>query len=1584
LPAGEYDQSVDRRLPVGLPPQHRRGLLKRWARRLFAAAAWSAVALLALFLSIVYHSQLPLTGVVVVEAATGALNREIRGELSIGQLENVDHEGIVARGVVVRDPQGREVIRIGRVHADFDWSALWGGTIRFSHVWGQSGEVTLYVSGEENETVSLVEGFLPRQPSNGQGRPPPHILVDGIVLEDVLVRGDVPGFAGMRYEDVRLTGRVETHDRFVRFSVFDGRGAMTGPYPGRTSIDRILGHFSTDMENEGLEFYARAHRGEDRIRARIRLTRPDLERPPILELRVAVDPVRIETLEEMGIAPGLSSLDGTFRGFGRLYGSADDLSLSADLTSQAGRVRIRGRLPTQGTLSIEAETERLRLDQLVSQAPRTTVAGRVRLDVEADEGRTQRVHAEVSPLSIDDFAIPGFTMDGVLEETQLRITGLEASHAGGETEASGTIGFDGSLDVHVSARLPDIGADPNVRRQAPGARGSLSADLDIRADDRASNLRFDGRASMRRMRYGEVRASRIDVRGHGSGELPAPTLRLEAQADDLRIGALDLGHAEVDVRGGPGGYDVDAQSRSEEAGTRFALRGRAFSRAEGIELRAPELEVDLGDGTWRGEIDVQFAPGRSVTLDPLALAHEDERIVVRGTYRFRGEDDLDVQLMNVELAHLVPLAPEALAGLSGETDARIALEGDLDTRPQGRVEAVFREGEYRGLRGVEGHANLELRGERLDTDVHLQVGSSSVDVEGPMRIPPSALRQPSRLLERAGFDGLRVRAENVDVGPLLAMAGLSDQVRITGRITTDAELTGSARRPGVRDMTLVLDQVLFADWEPLRAKLRMSLGEGRLDLGFLWVADSIGELATIRGYLPVSLDDLPRDFSAVWRTLRTRPWSLTVNVAPRRLDGLPIPMAHALPRGLQASANVTASGSDGVLSAEFEATGELVDAATDDPCAADLRPAARLRGRLDGDVVTGLIAANLGAQDRNEIEADVAAVLPLDNWVERGGVNEFPSTELVLRVRGAELGSIPWLCGYARGPVSGSLTAKDLLTGRSVLGAVVDLPRFQIWERVGAREAPQLSTEYRLHVRAGSSPERDALTACTILGVAGTEATQGTRCRDVARPLEGEMLARARVPVTWTPGQLLPQYTPDGTITSWAAFDHVHVEPVLTFIPGIVAGDAVVHGDARVRGAWSSLLLSGALDVTEGHLQIDGLGQHLYGVTGHVDLRGNRAIFPEATPLVARDAGGRASAWGRVQFEGLVPRVVRLNLNANDFPVRREGMVLARLSGEARITGEISDEALDSTIRTEDFDVRLPEQSASALQPLDRHSEILLIGEARPRAIEAPEDDYPVSVHVDATRPFWVRRNDFAAHVTADLHAVYRDPNLYVGGRARILRGTFEIFGKRFELQQGFLTFNPNTNDLDPTVNVVAIYEVPGRRGATVSVSVTGSLTNPVLEFASTETSDRAEIISLLVAGGRREAGTAERQASEEAASFLAGLTAGILTLGLRQEFGDVIPVLAIESEGLGGTRVRIGFNANDLIPDELSGVVTGMYIEGFATATGDNTNAGGSSSGTGGVGGGVTVELTFPYNMLVRGTYVPVDNGSLDFLIEP
>jgi hypothetical protein len=107
-----------------------------------------------------------------------------------------------------------------------------------------------------------------------------------------------------------------------------------------------------------------------------------------------------------------------------------------------------------------------------------------------------------------------------------------------------------------------------------------------------------------------------------------------------------------------------------------------------------------------------------------------------------------------------------------------------------------------------------------------------------------------------------------------------------------------------------------------------------------------------------------------------------------------------------------------------------------------------------------------------------------------------------------------------------------------------------------------------------------------------------------------------------------------------------------------------------------------------------------------------------------------------------------------------------------------------------------------------------------------------------------------------------------------------------------------------------------------------------------------------------------------------------ILPIGLTIYF---VYWLGVTTEGLLSKPIRlvlpytVGGSADAFIPDFMREVVLGAYIEGFLT-----TSGGTQSTGTGGVGGGVTLELQFPYDLVLSGTYVPPASAGADLVWEP
>jgi translocation and assembly module TamB len=493
------------------------------------------------------------------------------------------------------------------------------------------------------------------------------------------------------------------------------------------------------------------------------------------------------------------------------------------------------------------------------------------------------------------------------------------------------------------------------------------------------------------------------------------------------------------------------------------------------------------------------------------------------------------------------------------------------------------------------------------------------------------------------------------------------------------------------------------------------------------------------------------------------------------------------------------------------------------------------------------------------------------------------------------------------------------------------------------------------------------------------DSTGGRLLTDVAWWTGERASFEVATPVTWDRDHPIPE-TGEGDVMVLAAFDSAPLGPFVTWLPQIAFAHGYLTGNFEARGPLDDLDMRGELGIHDGYVELVGLGQHLHDVSGDLEFRGNWARLHQ---LRARDGDGSIRVDGSIGFDGWFPARARVALNSDEFPVRSEGSVLATLSGGAGIEADISGDETQMDIEVRNLNVQLPDDSTRSVQDLEAHPDIRIVGVASQSLAE--EEPYPFRIHVDAARPFWVRRSDFAAMVVADLVATYRDPDLYLAGYAELRRGFFEVFGKRFEIERGSMNFD-GESDIDPEVNLVAIHDMRTPPNTQVTVIVSGQLSNPTIEFSSNhrDCDERAEIISMLVSGrcGAPSGDTSnlEFNAYEQASDFLAGIAAGLLTLTARKEFGDVLPVIVIESgnQAFQSARVRAGFQANDIIPDFLDDVVQGAYIEGIFTAGSQNSDQAASLLP------GVLIELSFPYSLVTTGEYTPPNNWSVDITWEP
>jgi hypothetical protein len=321
------------------------------------------------------------------------------------------------------------------------------------------------------------------------------------------------------------------------------------------------------------------------------------------------------------------------------------------------------------------------------------------------------------------------------------------------------------------------------------------------------------------------------------------------------------------------------------------------------------------------------------------------------------------------------------------------------------------------------------------------------------------------------------------------------------------------------------------------------------------------------------------------------------------------------------------------------------------------------------------------------------------------------------------------------------------------------------------------------------------------------------------------------------------------------------------------------------------------------------------------------------------------------------------------------------MSAHAKIEAHVSSTRTDVSVVLRDADTWLEKTQARAGISLDPHSDVVLAGSANePRpghtstsGLKPPAEAAArtTRLSLDATDHFWVKREDFAIQLSTRLVAHIDETKTSVKGRVEIHRGYLDLMGRVFDISRGSHLEFTGSGVADPIVNIEASHE---RRssGKTVKVKISGRGSRPELSFFIDDGEVLVGKALEELVGPQRSGG--EESARNDAASFVSGVTAGLLATSARRELGAAAPIIMIEpGSQTGDGRIRAGFELDSLVPDALASLITGVYLEGIVTKEGSNAQQNSTQAG-------VLVELYFPHQLFSTGQWGPGATWSLDW----
>lgn len=1115
-------------------------------------------------------------------------------------------------------------------------------------------------------------------------------------------------------------------------------------------------------------------------------------------------------------------------------------------------------------------------------------------------------------------------------------------------DASGTFGAARVPSTSVVATASRASATApwtaHVRALArePGAPLNLVADLKPKGS--AYVATFDASANVPDLngvlRVGPLAHGSGRVAARGTVDLAAKTVdaNVSAQADDVSAGSVKLRHAVVSGRAhGPltspqldatvEGTDLDAAGAA--VGSFHAtVHGPATGAAVAIEIggETGHLRASATVGVGAGTVSVRDVKvvgersGEHLELDA-------ESLVKSGASR--GIDDAEIRGLGAPLRVSAQSNPSGLAvvaqsegidlaklarlvGTKAPVSGHAAVDVDATLRPEGgdgHLNLDVTDATFGALHGIEAHVAMNLSGRTVSGTVTASLaGVASIDLRtealhlaGTGALGPSSWSSAWGSAEVSAHVDLAAVAARLPPGtlPVSRVAGMLDVHGRVGRDspkddspavdlsaqTTGLALTGPAASPwSLHDTEWQAD--LTVDGTTARTSVESRLVDAK------GVVASLDVGSENVPYGPLFARSAPP--LVLLRAVRV---AGALALPERDLADLP---AWLGTRDLQGKLGMLLSYSGTIDQPTLDLQASLSGGRTDQTVLAlpfDLA----IAGHYDGAQLQGRVIAT--SRKRTMLQATMTAT-----------VREAD----VLGHLGDPTAELPW--------TASAMATLDRFPLQSL--AVLD-------ERQVRGHASGTALVVGLHddARASVDLSSDDLTigevACKsahVQGLAdGRELSAMVRVTETTPKLfglaheDGSIEAVANVGARWG-AALAPRFDPTQPAMASlqaSAFRAQLIQPLLSSVFAELDGRVDGNLQVTVDPATRTVRPLGNVRLSDGVFEIASLGGEFHDATAEIDVGQDGVVLLENAS--AKGLSGELQAAASARFAGFDFVGARGQLQVprqNPLPLVFDGVQVGMFQGKASVAVDAVAAAqgggYDVKVDVPEMLLALPIQSTQKVQKLGPMDGVT-VGIARPgqafveTSLEGPAQPTsagrgksPLRITVALTNGAEIKQGSTLDVYLGGSPSVVVADQVTASGQVRLERGTLQVQGKTFSIENGTVTFV--SDPTNPQVVLTASWPAPD--GTTIYADFVGPLKTGKVTLRSDPPHTQNEILSLLLFGTTDDQTASFGDPTQQQAGAV-GAAGGAATEPINQALGGVNQML--DSFGLvGGLSTRV------------------------------------------------------------------------------
>jgi autotransporter translocation and assembly factor TamB len=1461
-------------------------------------------------------------------------NANLPIRIAVKSLDRLDPWGVDIAGIAVNDAKGKPLARLEGLSVRIAPFALVGGKLQLPRVSIAHGHA---------DVPSLVDAFsTPEEPAKEEPQEESSggldYQVDDLAVLDVKARVQ----SGEKLLDVevatlRAAGAYGSQTSVVLSALsakaFDAQGELV-------ALSTKTAEF-TLAEGGHVEITGHAGDSTILIRAEVGAVRDDGSWPEG-KAHVALGQVSRATLARLGVEgftlqrPLDVQVDATQK---------DQRFTLALAVSDAARqlLQVKG----QGALddaAIDVAIAPLALAELAPELPEMTVRGKLHVTFagEFDDGRFSLAWADVQ---VDQQAVPNGNLRGELDAESVTLDELKIAGFEDKLSVHGSYAFEpGTADAELSLKPTELGSVPFMRAQGVsgkvraeiafegGAEGPLEgkADVLIEALQQVTPSKEKGQPPT------VMKLARAELKALVDGTLDRP----EGKANALLVG-LSAQSARVD----DAAFDVTMDEDGKLAGT--------------LRVRAPDVSLNgrmkgaQRDATRTFELD---ASGKlrdeGLLLAARASSTENKETVAR------VEASVGAQLINAQ----------------GSVSANDRLNAKLDARNLDVAfwAKLFGQEDVRGTIDLTANASGTTKkpivaAQVLGHDL-CGMGQPETDLQLSARAEIAARRYALTLGAYGKTDPLRIEVTADTVLPARAKTAidyLEGPFEAHVVVHVPASRLASLDEAHLAPLKGAIDVALDAkgEKEELAAELRVDAAmrlptgeDNRQDKLSLRVAvdpqrvkldavahDRDGKLLTMNGALKWPGGSLAAATDAeAWKTVPR--FRLSAKLEDRRLDLIQGVFAYLaglyeMDMPLRVGTQVELVGDNGELSGAVNGKAMLLADVLDPSCALGTQ----LNSSFDIALARGEAKLSVWARDMEGGTIRVEAQQKLKIVPESPPESWLGATDVTAEGRNISLRKLPGMCELASGRAA-------FVAKASALGGRPPFAQLEL----GVED-----------MRSG----RAEPVALQVVAALATNKLSAEGQLDVRNQKRGTFAAS--VPVVLKKDSFAPELSAKTPVTARLDLKKLPVAPFLGIGDAVGRPSGHIDASLRVVGPLEKPKPSGFVALDDVSFTLSSSAQPLQHVRGRIEIDDHRLIVKD---LEAHDGEGVLKVDGEATYKDDGTGQGKLSLRANEMPLRRQGEIIGELSMRTEVEARVPPSHLaEIEVQIQEGRVWMTGDTGRAVQSLEPNPDVRFVdvpqaerkvaAEEEAADAKAPKMGFASMTIKTSERDLWIMHESFSVQVGVDLRFVQEKVPV-LKGEVALRRGELQILGKLFSVQRGAVRL---TGDVppDPELEIRAIHKLPS--GDQLIVMVSGRGSAPVIAFGGAAT-NAGEAVALLSGVGKSGA---ETKAQDDARNFATNLTAGLLTVAARREFGDWVPVLGIENDESGAVSgARAGFDATKLIPKPLRGFARAAYVEGIVGST--------EESG-GNVGVGVKIEVVLPADIVTSWGYGPGATWSTD-----